>query len=157
MLTPIHMVSASVLSLIYAKVVPTETGYIFASLVFAGLLDLDHVYYLIRDHKMYKQKGLAGQLHHARSPLHELFGVMLFGVISLLIRAHDQTLASIFFLSLLIHICEDYVAGIGFPFNPFNKTQLALFKHTKTDKIIINLLVTVVSGVLWVLYLQGKL
>lgn len=157
MLTPSHMISASVLSLIAAKVAPTETGYILASLAFSGMLDLDHVYYLIRDRKMYQKKGLVGQLHHARSPLHELPGLILWGVIALVVRSFDQTLASIFFLSILIHLCEDFLAGIAFPFSPFDKTEMALFKHTKMDKVIINTLVIIVSGVLWVLYLQDKL
>ena len=72
MLTPTHMISASVLALIYAHVAPTETGYILASLAFSGILDLDHVYYLIRDRKMYREKGLVGQLHHDTNYL-ELF------------------------------------------------------------------------------------
>ncbi len=157
MLTPTHMISASVLALIYAQVAPTETGYILASLAFSGLLDLDHIYYLIRDRKMYQEKGLVGQLHHARSPLHELPGVILLGVIALVIHTFDQTLSSIFFLSVLIHLSEDFFAGIAFPFNPFDKTEMALFKHTKMGKLIINALVIIVSGVIWVLYLQGKL
>ena len=157
MLTPTHAISASILALIATHVAPTETGYILSALVFASFLDLDHVYYLIRDRKMYKEKGFVGQLHHARSPLHELPGVIIWGVIALIIRTFDQTLASIFFLSVLIHLCEDFFAGIAFPFNPFDKTEMALFKHTKMDKVIINSLVIIVSGVLWVLYLQGKL
>lgn len=151
------MLSASVLSLIAAHVAPSETGYIIASLAFSGMLDFDHIFYLIRDRKMYKEKGYVGQLHHARSPLHELPGVIIWAVIALIIRLFDPTLATIFFLSILIHMCEDFFAGIAFPFNPFDRTEMALFKHSKIGKIIINSLVIIISGVIWVLYLQGKL
>ncbi len=157
MITPAHMISASVLSLIAAHVAPTETQYIIWALIFSGMLDLDHLYYLIRDRKKFAKTGYVGHLHHARSPLHELPGIILWGIIALILRFFDQTLATIFFLSILIHLCEDFFAGIAFPFNPFDKTEMALFKHSKIDKIIINSVVIIISGVIWVLYLQGKL
>lgn len=157
MITPAHMLSASVLALVAAHVPPNETGYIIWALIFSGMLDLDHLFYLVRDRKSYARTGYVGHLHHARSPLHELPGIILWGVVALLIRLFDPTLATIFFLSILIHLCEDFFAGIAFPFNPFDKTEMALFEHTKKGKIIINSAVIIISGVLWVLYLQGKL
>ena len=58
--TPAHAASASIIALTTAGVAPGETGYIAAALVAAAVLDLDHLYYVARDWRMYRRDGFAG-------------------------------------------------------------------------------------------------
>jgi len=157
MTTPAHILSASLIALKVNNIQVDQLNYIYFALVSSGILDLDHIYFFIRDRAFFKQKGFKGQLHHARSFLHELIGVVLLSCISLIIFCFDSKLASIFFITILVHLSQDFFTGISKPFSPFNKTEIKLFDYTYKSKLIINLLTIIIFSILWLLYLKGKL
>ena len=65
-----HAASASWIAVTAAHVRPDETSYIVAALISASILDVDHLFFMIRDRVMYRQVGYRGNLHHARSVFH---------------------------------------------------------------------------------------
>jgi len=93
-----HATSASWIAVTVVRVQPHETPYILAALVSASIPDLDHLIYLIRDRRMYEQLGYKGNLHHARSAFHELFGLLMVGALSGLLSFVDHKLACTVFI-----------------------------------------------------------
>jgi hypothetical protein len=67
MTTVAHIFSASYIALRVANVAPSETDLIVASIASAGVLDIDHLFFLVRDRKYFKENGYGGKLHKARS------------------------------------------------------------------------------------------
>lgn len=157
MVTPVHIISASLIALKASHVAPDQINYIVMALIFSGIIDFDHIFYLIRDYKYYQKHGFKGHLHHARSPLHELVGVIVFSVISLIMYFFDKTMSSLFFISIMVHLAQDFLTGISMPFAPFDKREMKLFEFTFTSKVITNVLTTVIFIILWTLYLSGNL
>jgi LexA-binding, inner membrane-associated putative hydrolase len=157
MTTPVHMISASLIALKAANVAPHQLDYIWMAILFSGIVDLDHLYFIVRDFKHYQKHGFSGQLHHARSIYHELLGVMIWSVVTLFIYFFDKTLASLFFISIMVHLSQDFLTGTSMPFSPFDNKEMKLFKFTFKNKVIINIIIVVLSIILWLLYLNGKL
>lgn len=152
-----HTLSASVLSLMIAKVDPTQSNYLLIALAVPAALDLDHVYFLIKDRKMFKGNGLVGNLHKARSIMHEMVGVLIMGTLSLslLTLRFDPKLSTIIFFSYLIHVIEDMVMGISIPFSPISLRECYLFKFSVKQKIVADICLIIISLILWTNYLKG--
>jgi hypothetical protein len=155
--TAAHAASASILALTAAGVSPGETGYVVAALVSAAILDIDHVIYVIRDWRMYRREGFAGNLHHARSPFHELFGLLLVGIGTAGLYFFDPTLALIVLLAFTIHLLEDWFLGKTLPFTPLDDTVVRYFSLNQRQKVLIDILILAASGGAWLLYLNGAL
>jgi hypothetical protein len=110
---------------------------------------------MIRDRAMYRQAGYQGQLHHARSAFHELAGLLLAGVVSGMLFLFDRKLAQVVFVAFAVHVIQDWVLGKSHPLNPVDLTTVQFFAPTFRQKVIIDLLMLLVFGALWMSYLVG--
>lgn len=150
-----HTASASLVALTCAHVEPDETSYVLAALISAAVLDLDHLYYVIRDREMYRQTGFQGQLHHARSAFHELFGLFIVGILSAGLFWVDPTLARIVFVAITIHLAQDWVMGKSTPLTPVDATVTQFFALTFRQKLLADVVILITFGGLWLQYLIG--
>jgi len=154
MTTLAHILSASYISVYLANISPSETNLIATSLISAGIMDLDHSYFLIRDRKYFKKYGYKNNLHKARSVLHELIGFTIIGFIGFTLSFMDIRLAIIVAVPALIHIVEDIIMGISIPFNPIDKTEINLIPQKTIIKIVVDIVIIIIFGFLWVKYLS---
>jgi hypothetical protein len=153
--TAAHAASASILALTAAQVNPGETGYIAAALIAASILDIDHLLYVVRDWKMYRREGFAGNLHNARSVFHEMIGLLAAGLVAAGIYFFDAKLALVVLVAFSVHLLEDWFLGKTAPFTPVDQTQVQYFSLNMKQKVLIDILILVVSGVAWILYLSA--
>jgi hypothetical protein len=152
-----HAVTASFIALTCAHVTPHETSYIAAALVSATIIDLDHLPFIIKDWKFYRQNGFRGNLHQARSIFHEMFGLLAAGILTTPLFLVDQKLAGVVFIALCVHLAQDWLLGRFEPFKPVDNTLVHLFRLTFRQKVAIDLLTLAVFGGLWIAYLSGGL
>lgn len=155
MTTAAHILSASYITLKVANVTPAETDYIVMALISAGILDLDHLFYVIRYRKYFKANGYIGHLHIARSPIHELFGFFIIGLGMYVVSFFNSNLALILGLPAMIHLIEDMLVGVSIPFNPFDKTEIHLLPQKRSLKTFLDIVTILIFGVLWIKYLNG--
>jgi len=149
--------TASLIALTALHIEPTETGYVIAAVIAGGIVDLDHLIYTIWDRSMYRREGFAGNLHHARSVFHELLGLVLAGVIAALVFPGNPILAQIILIAFTIHLIEDWILGKSTPFVPVDDTLVQLFTLSLREKVVIDMLMLAIAGVLWAIYLIGGL
>jgi len=154
--TVAHAMSASWIAVTFAQVKPDEPLYILAALISASMLDLDHLLYAIKDRGLYQQLGYKGNLHHARSVFHELFGLLAVGVLSGLLFFADPKLAQVIFIAFAIHVTQDWVMGKSCPLSPIDNTEVQLFSLTFKQKVLIDIVIVILFGGLWNLYLVGQ-
>lgn len=150
-----HAISASWIAVTVARVEPHETLYTLAALISASILDLDHLIFVIRDRKMYQRLGYRGNLHHARSVFHELLGLFIVGILSGLLLFVDQKLACIVFIAYAIHVVQDWLIGKSNPLFPVDNTEVQLFSPSFKQKVVIDVVIVISFGALWILYLAG--
>ena len=150
-----HAASASWIAVTSAHVRPDETSYIVAALISASILDVDHLFFMIRDRVMYRQVGYRGNLHHARSVFHEMAGLLLAGGVAGVLFLFDRKLAYVIFVAFAVHVIQDWVLGKSHPLNPVDLTAVQFFAPTFRQKVGIDLLMLLVFGALWTLYLIG--
>ena len=152
-----HLLSASLIAVAAARVRPEQTPYVAAALIAAVAVDADHLAFVVRNRAAFDRRiGYTGQLHNSRSPLHELPGLLLLGVLCALIFPLDATLAAVIFIAFAIHLAQDWVLGVTHPFAPFDDTLIRFFTLNLSQKVAIDLLVMAVSGGLWIAYLSGR-
>lgn len=152
MTTPTHTISAAYIALIVSGVNNAQTSLIIVALLSAAILDLDHLYFILKDPSIAKR----GKLHKARSILHELFGFVVIGVLMLIIGLFNQQLAIVIGLAMMIHLAEDMVVGISIPFNPIDMTEVKLLPQNVKLKAILDISTIVIFGVLWIKFLSGQ-
>ena len=150
-----HAISASWIAMAAFNVRSDETSHILAALVSASILDLDHVICVVRDRDLVQYLGRPGHLHHLRSPLHELPGLLLAGAVSVILFSIDRRLACIVFTAYAIHIVQDWLIGRSCPLSPIDKTEVQFFSLSLKQKAIIDVTMVVVFGALWIPYLTG--
>jgi hypothetical protein len=155
MSTPAHIISGAYLGVVAAHVAPSETGYIYTALVSAGALDLDHIFYFIRDWKYYKKNGFVGKMHHARSVFHELIGFTLMGAIMFFLSFTNLKLALVLGIPAMIHIAEDIIMGTSMPLAPFDKTEISVMTKDMRIRATIDVLVIIIFAFLWIQYLNA--
>lgn len=132
---------------------PLSTAEILIIILLQALLDLDHLPFLFkkllkeRDYK-FKPNELAG----ARSPMHELFGVMVIMAVALYLALSGYLRESqIYGLALVTHIAQDMILGLSSPYLPFFKDTMMLYSLSKKTKVIIDLLIISIGGSLFLL------
>ena len=140
-----------------AHVQPGETDYILAAVIAASVLDVDHIFFIIRDRAMYQRLGYRGQLHRARSVFHELFGLLAVGALSTLLFFVDPTLARVVFIAFAVHVTQDWVLGKSYPLAPVDNTEMQFFSLSFKHKVLIDIITLTVFAGLWTLYLAGRL
>jgi len=149
-----HLLSASYIGIALAKVAPNETGLIIISLISAEAVDIDHLYFLIKNHNYFKKKGYKNNLHKARSIFHELSGFTLISLIAFLLSFINIKIALTISVPAMIHLTEDIAMGISIPFKPIDKTEIKLIPQEIIFKIIIDMLIIIIFGFLWIKYLH---
>lgn len=157
MTTLSHALSAPIIALTVAGIGPQEKQYILVAIAAAASLDLDHVYFLIRDRDKFRKTGYRGQLHRARGVIHEMLGVFLVSIISAVVFLFNGKLGAVIFLSCMVHLVEDFILGRSYPFSPFDKSEMKLFMPSFKTKGLVDLLVIIISVFLWKLYLNGQI
>jgi len=155
--TVAHAISASFVAVTFANVNPNETSYVLAAIASASILDLDHLFYIIRDREVYRQLGYQGNLHNSRSVFHELLGLLIVGVVSALLFFVDEKLARVIFIAFTLHLVQDWLVGKSFPFTPVDNTVMQFFSLTMKQKVFIDVVIVMMFGGLWIAYLAGGL
>ncbi len=150
-----HVVSGSLIALTATHVQSGETGLVLTAIISAGILDLDHLFYIVKDQVKYRRSGYWGNLHHARSLFHELPGLLVVGVLSCFLYLADPRLAQVIFLAVTIHLVEDWLLGKSTPLMPVDQTLMQVFPLKPLHKIVIDILIFVVGSVLWIQYLHA--
>lgn len=150
-----HAVSASIISLKLAGVDPSQTTYLWLAIGVPAALDLDHLVLLYTRRKIFQKEGMKGNLHKARSFMHEMLGVLIVGIFSLLVLMFDRKMSTVIFFAYLIHVIEDMIMGIAIPFYPVSKMECRLFKFSLKEKAAVEICVIIISLFLWVNYLKG--
>ena len=150
-----HAASASLVALTFARIRPNESSYILVAVIAASIVDVDHLYYAIRDRAMYRRLGWRGNLHHARSLFHELFGLLAVGVLAGLLFLFDPRLARVVFIAFSVHLAQDWLVGQSAPFAPVDRAAIRFFSPTFRQKVMIDVTLLATSGVLWTMFLAG--
>lgn len=150
-----HMLSGAFIGISVAKVSPSETSLVVAAIISAGVLDIDHVFLILKKRAYFKTNGFKNTLHNARSFIHELFGFLLIGVVMLGISFFDYRLALILGVPAMIHLAEDVLMGISIPFSPIDRTKMQLLSQKRSRKVLVDIVTILIFGVLWVRYLLG--
>ncbi len=154
MTTLAHVISGSYIALYTAGISPSETSYVLAAIASPAIIDLDHIFFLIKDKKTYQKEGYLGNLYKARSVFHELVGFATIGAISLGVSFFDTKMAYVIGVSAMIHLAEDVIMGISFPFNPIDKMKISLLPQRREIKILVDIAVILLFGFLWIQYLS---
>lgn len=157
MTTLAHALSGALIAVTAGRIAPTETAYIGSALAAGAILDLDHVYPVLRDWKFYRTHGFRGNLHGARSPLHELWGLVVAGIAACALWPFDAKLAFVVFTAFAVHLIQDFIVGRSIPFSPADRTEVQMFAASFRQKVAIDVVVISLSVVLWVLFLNGRL
>ena len=157
MTTFAHALSGGIIAVTAAQVAPSESGYIVAALVAGAVADLDHLAPVVRDWSFYREHGFQGNLHAARTPLHELVGLTLAGIIGCLVWIVDPRLAVVIFAAFAVHLAEDFVVGRSLPFNPIDRTEVQMFTLGFREKAAIDIVTITASALLWIAFLSGRL
>jgi hypothetical protein len=156
MTTVAHALSAALIAVTAMKVPPSESRYLVAALVAGAIADADHVYPVLRDWRFYRQNGFRGNLHGARTPVHELAGLAGAAVITCLLWWIDPLMAGVVFAAFAVHLAQDFVTGHSLPMNPADMTVVRMFDLSFKQKVAIDAAVIATSIALWIPYLRGR-
>lgn len=156
MTTVAHALSAALIAVTAGKVPPSEQRYLVAALVAGAAADADHVWPIVRDWRYYRAHGFRGNLHAARTPVHELPGLLGVGVVGAVLWLVDPLLAFVVFTAFTVHLAQDFVTGHSLPFNPVDRTVVRMFELSFAQKVIVDAGVILASVALWTLYLAGR-
>lgn len=154
MSTLAHILSGSYIALASGNIDPSQTHYVVAAVVSAGILDLDHLFSVIKDRKMYKEKGYFGNLHNARTMMHELIGFACIGAVALIVSLFDPKMGYVIGVAAMVHSAEDMLMGAFVPFNPIDRTKISLISQRKSIKVIVDVCMLLLFGFLWIKYLS---
>ncbi len=157
MTTIAHSLSGAIIAVTVAQVAPSETSYIAAALVAGAIADADHLVPVVRDWKYYRTHGFRGNLHAARTPMHELFGLALVGTLAAVLWPFDARLAIVIFTAYAVHLAEDLVMGRALPFSPVDRSEVQMFAAGFRQKVAVDVVVILASVLLWIGYLNGRL
>ena len=155
MTTIAHALSASLIAVTAMDVTPGRTGILAAALAAGALADLDHVYPVLRDWRFYRENGFRGNLHGARTPVHELPGLLGAAVVATLLAVASLELAAVVFTAFAVHLAQDFVTGHSLPLNPVDRTVVRMFDLSFAHKVVVDVGVIAASVILWILYLRG--
>lgn len=156
MTTVAHALSAALIAVTAMKVPPTETRYLVAALVAGAIADADHVYPVLRDWRFYRQNGFRGNLHGARTPVHELAGLTAAGILACLLWFADPMMAGVVFTAFAVHLAQDFVTGHSLPMNPADMTVVRMFDLSFKQKVAVDAAVILASIALWIPYLRAR-
>ena len=156
MTTVAHALSGGLIAATAAGVSPDQTRYLWIAVVAAGIADLDHVWPVIRDWKFYRQHGLRGNLHGARSRFHEMYGLLAAGIVGALLFPLDARLGMVVFTAYAVHLAQDFVLGRSMPFAPYDRTPVQMFAVPFRVKAAVDVAVILASAVLWLTFLSGR-
>lgn len=156
MTTVAHALSAALIAVTALKVPPSESRYLVAALVAGSIADADHVYPVLRDWRFYRQHGFRGNLHGARTPVHELAGLAGAGIIACLLWWMDPLMAGVVFCAFAVHLAQDFVTGHSLPMNPADMTVVRMFDLSFKQKVAVDAIVIAASIALWIPYLRGR-
>ena len=146
-----HTLSASYIAVVSSGANSAQTGLIAAAVISGAVVDLDHLYYFWKDRSLMKR----GNLHNARSMFHELIGFAVAGSSMLLLSFINQQLAYVIGVSMMVHLVEDVLVGKTIPFSPIDKTEFNLLPQSFKLKVVLDILVSCIFGVLWIKFLNG--
>lgn len=156
MTTVAHALSAALIAVTALHVPPSESRYLVAALVAGSIADADHVYPVLRDWRFYRQNGFRGNLHGARTPVHELAGLAGVAIVGCLLWFVDPLMAGVVVTAFAVHLAQDFVTGHSLPLNPADMTVVRMFDLSFTQKVAVDAIVIAASIALWIPYLRGR-
>ena len=102
------------------------------------------------------EHGFRGNLHGARTPVHELAGLLGAGVVAALLWWIDPLMAGVVFTAFAVHLAQDFVTGHSLPLNPADRTVVHMFQLSFAQKVAVDAAVILTSVALWIPYLRGR-
>lgn len=121
------------------------------SILINCLIDLDHIYAVLKQPQFFLQEGTKQIWHKARTSFHELFGVMLWSSIALLVSLFNVTLGLCIGLIAITHLAEDFIIGRSYPFAPFKNDEMFLFQLRTRQKVIFETSLILLSIFVWII------
>ena len=88
---------------------------------------------------------------------HEMPGLIAIGLFAAALFPVNQSLAKVVFLAFAVHLIEDWIIGKSSPFVPVDKICMQFFTLSFHRKVAIDVVLLLVSGALWITYLNGGL
>jgi hypothetical protein len=156
MTTVAHALSAALIAVTALEVPPSESRYLVAALVAGSIADADHVYPVLRDWRFYRQHGFRGNLHGARTPVHELAGLLGAGIVAAVVWWIDPLMAGVVFTAFAVHLAQDFVTGHSLPLSPVDRTVVHMFQLSFAQKAAVDAAVILASVALWIPYLRAR-
>jgi len=148
-----HALVGSFVAVTAFDIVPADVGHIAAAVVAATVVDLDHLFYVVKDRHEYRRNGLVGFLHNARSSAHELMGFVAAGSLATLIFPFDPKLSCIIFTAFGLHVLQDWFLGKSQPLFPLDLTVVQFFSLNLKQKTVVEAVLLVTFSLLWIRYL----
>lgn len=117
--------------IVYKLVFKDSNEYLIPFLIATVFIDLDHIFVLKANKEKLKSLKPMGAL--SRTRLHELYGLVFFSTIFLLLYFVDSLLAKVLSLGLILHYILDFLTGETRPFYPYSDEKIQIF-FTKNRK-----------------------
>jgi membrane-bound metal-dependent hydrolase YbcI (DUF457 family) len=134
----------------YAAAYGRADGYFWPFIVAATIVDLDHLWVI------YDNRRHPGRIEGSgwRTRLHEIYGLIAFGLIAFILWFFDTRLAEVVIFGYTIHYILDFITGETRPFYPVSREKVQIFIKKQKYRLLLEAVMTVVFGgiLLWKAY-----
>ncbi len=138
-------------------VIPETQKYLFPIALFAIILDFDHipgyVKMLFISKKEKSKIQLEDYVNLFRTAIQEPIGIITIELIFLLLYLYgiQNIYLLIASLGIAIHWIVDFLTVHTRPFDPINKRIISLFFHSKKQRVVSEIIITIVSTILFLI------
>ncbi|MCK5107724.1 MAG: hypothetical protein KAQ83_03275 [Nanoarchaeota archaeon] len=138
-------------------IIPNTQEYLIPIALFAIILDFDHILGYVKiifiSKKEKNKMKLGDYVNLFRTSIQEPIGIMTMELIFLILYVYGvrNTYLLIASLSILIHWIIDFLTVHTRPFDPLNKRIVSLFFHSKKQRVVSEIIITIVSLVLFLI------
>lgn len=143
--------------LVLSFIIPDTQKYLIPIALFSIILDFDHVPgYIVMAFKSKREKAIMGVRDYIalfRTTLQEPIAILTIEL-SFLIMYFFGIKNIILFIaavSIALHWLIDFLTVHTRPLDPVNRKIISLFFHTKRQRIVSEMIITIVSGILFLI------
>ena len=133
-----NVITHTAMGIALSRFFPPE--YLPAAVAFSLLPDADHLL------NVRKWRPRVNGFESSQTAMHGVLGVVLYSIIGLLAMALDKQLASLFLISVAMHLFLDFVSGVSVPFKHIEENPVQKNFGNPPDKPL--------GGRFWMRFLQ---
>ncbi|MEK6960975.1 MAG: hypothetical protein AABX47_07430 [Nanoarchaeota archaeon] len=154
MLTPGHFFTAYIVSDFF---VPNAKDYVWQIFIFSNLVDLDHLLGMLRifmmSHTDRKNVTIDNIVDWCRTSIHEPIGMLILMALlgTLWLSGIKSPLIPLAAIGIVVHYIVDFLTVHTRPFDPIDRTMVILFCDTVKRRFWVELVWTVIAGILFLL------